>query len=81
MAFRLTRAMGRHEGHRSFEHRAIARIMKLCFSILSRRLLDFGFKPPNYRQLAIGPPGQTAAQRAENYAAHAAFLSQAQKDF
>jgi hypothetical protein len=101
LAFRLARAIGRHDGHRSFEHRVIASIMKRCFSVVSRRLLDFDFMPPYYRQLAIGPPGaslppqsvcmrfinvahftgQTAAQFAVNYAAHAAFLSQAEEDF
>jgi hypothetical protein len=40
LAFRLTRVMGRHEGHLSFEHRAIACIMKQCFSIVSRQLFE-----------------------------------------
>jgi hypothetical protein len=42
LAFRLSRTRDRHEGHRSFEHRVIAHIMKQCFSIVSRHLFGEG---------------------------------------
>ena len=40
LAFRLARAVVRHEGLRRFEHRAIARIIRRCFSIVASQLFE-----------------------------------------
>jgi hypothetical protein len=38
-AFRLARTVNRHAGSRSFEHRAMAIMMKRCYSVLAWQIL------------------------------------------